>query len=209
MAVEPLLILGTRNRHKVFELGELLAPYGIDLKCLADFPAALEVVEDGETFRANAIKKAVEQARHLQQWVLAEDSGLAVDALQGRPGVYSARYAGPACDDEANNDLLLRELADAPPARRTAHYVCHAALSDPTGVVRAEAVGRCQGRIRSARHGQGGFGYDPLFEIVEYHLTFGQLSPTVKAAISHRARAMRQIMPPLAAMLRSQGTTKS
>lgn len=201
-AAEPLLVLGTRNRHKVLELGELLAGRPIRLQCLADFPQGLDVVEDGDTFQANAIKKAAKQSLHLRQWVLAEDSGLAVDALQGRPGVYSARYAGPACDDQANNDLLLRELAGVPDERRTAHYVCHAALADPQGTIRAEAVGTCQGRIRTARHGQGGFGYDPLFEIVECHLTFGQLGPAVKAAISHRARAMRQIMPALTELLR-------
>ena len=201
---EPLLVLGTRNRHKVVELRELLTPHGIALQCLADFPAAAEVVEDGDTFQANAIKKAVEQAQLLHAWVLAEDSGLVVDALGGRPGVLSARYAGPACDDEANNDRLLLELADVPLERRTAHYVCHAALADPNGAVRAEAVGTCHGRIRLTRHGTGGFGYDPLFEVVEYHQTFGQLGPAVKAAISHRARAMRQILPRLPALLRDE-----
>lgn len=197
----PALVLGTRNRHKVVELAELLAPYGIQPKCLADFPQALDVVEDGDTFQANAIKKAAEQAKHLAAWVLAEDSGLCVDALGGRPGVYSARYAGPAANDEANNDLLLAELGDRPAEQRAAHYVCHAVLADPTGAVRAEAVGECHGRILAARHGQGGFGYDPLFEVVEYHRTFGELSPAVKAALSHRARAMRQITPRIVALL--------
>ena len=139
--------------------------------------------------------KATQYARQLNQWVLADDSGLCVDALDGRPGVHSARYAGPAAGDEDNNNRLLQELAGAPLDNRTAHYVCHVTLADPTGAIRAEAEDDCHGRILFERHGAGGFGYDPLFEIVEYHRSFGELSPEVKACLSHRARALRKILP--------------
>lgn len=191
----PVLVLGTANRKKGLELAELVEPLGLHVRTLADFPQAISVDESGETFAANAALKAVEQARHLRQWVLADDSGLAVDALGGAPGVYSARYAGPQADDEDNNRRLLEELAGMPLERRTAHYVCHATLADPTGTIRAEAEDYCHGRILTAYRGANGFGYDPLFEIIEYHRTFGELNPAVKAALSHRARAMRQLLP--------------
>jgi XTP/dITP diphosphohydrolase len=195
MSRRPLLVVGTANRKKGLELSELVAPLGLELRTLADFPEAIAVDESGDTFAANAALKASEQARRLGQWVLADDSGLAVDALGGRPGVFSARYAGPAASDLDNNRRLLADLADVPLARRTAHYVCHATLADPTGAVRAEAEDFCHGRILFADKGSGGFGYDPLFELVEYHRTFGQLSQVVKACLSHRARAMRKLLP--------------
>jgi XTP/dITP diphosphohydrolase len=192
-----LLVLGTHNRKKGQELLELLAPHGFELKTLADFPHAVEVVEDGETFAANAALKATQQARHLGHWVLGEDSGICVDALDGRPGVYSARFAGEGASDEDNNRRLLEELGDLPPPRRTAHYVCHVTLSDPRGEVRLEAESQCRGRIRFEPAGNAGFGYDPLFEIVEYHRTFGQLGDAVKSVLSHRSRALRQFVPQL------------
>lgn len=192
-----MLVLGTHNRKKRGELAELLSPFGFELRSLADFPQAIEVVEDGDTFAANAALKATQQAVHLGQWVLGEDSGLVVDVLDGAPGVYSARFSGPQATDASNNQLLIERLAGLPSERRAAHYVCHAVLSDPRGEVRAESSGRCHGRILFAPHGEGGFGYDPLFEIVEYHRTFGQLGAAVKACLSHRARAIRQMIPRL------------
>lgn len=189
------LVLGTANRKKGLELAELVAPLGIEVRTLADCPNAISVAETGETFAANAALKATLQAKHLGEWVLADDSGLCVDALDGRPGVYSARYAGLDADDAQNNRRLLEELAQTPLDRRTAHYVCHATLADPTGAICAEAEEYCHGRILHVHHGQGGFGYDPLFEIIEYHRTFGELSPAVKACLSHRARALRKLMP--------------
>ena len=127
------LVLGTNNRKKGIELAELLAPHGFQVVTLADIPGSIEVEETGETFAANAALKACEQAKHLKRWVLGEDSGLAVDALQGGPGVYSARFSGPQATDESNNRLLLEKLGKTPLEKRTAHYVCHATLSDPTG----------------------------------------------------------------------------
>ena len=193
----PLLVLGTSNRKKAIELRELLGPLGFELKTLADLPNAISVEETGETFAANAALKAIEQAQHLGEWVLGEDSGLAVDALGGAPGVYSARYSGPDATDEANNQKLLRELVGVPLEKRAAHYVCHATLSDPNGNIRAECEGHCHGRILLTLSGTEGFGYDPLFEIPEYHRTFGQLGLAVKGILSHRSRALRQLIPQL------------
>jgi XTP/dITP diphosphohydrolase len=193
----PTLVLGTRNRKKGQELAELLAPWGFDLKTLADLPDSIEVEETGDTFAANAALKACQQARHLGQWVLGEDSGLVVDALGGEPGVLSARFSGAGATDESNNALLLARLGDTSLDQRTAHYVCHAVLADPSGAIRAESEAECRGRVRFTPAGIGGFGYDPLFEIVEYHRTFGELGPVVKAVLSHRARAIRAIIPEL------------
>ncbi|MEC8557179.1 MAG: RdgB/HAM1 family non-canonical purine NTP pyrophosphatase [Planctomycetota bacterium] len=184
------IILGTHNRKKCGELRSLLAPIGVDLKSLAEVDSPLEVEETGETFIENARLKAVEQAQHLNQWTIGEDSGLCVPFLQGAPGIYSARYSAPGATDERNNDKLLSELSEATRAQRRAYYICTIALADPTGQIHIEAEGRCWGRIIRERKGEGGFGYDPLFEIPEYHLTFGELGSAVKSVISHRARAL-------------------
>lgn len=195
------LVLGTRNRKKRQEIVEILSDLDLQFGDLNDFPQAPEVEEDGDTFEANARKKAVELARVLGCLVLGEDSGLVVPALDGRPGVYSARYAGRQGDDEANNDKLLVELASRPDEQRAAYYVSTAVLADATGTVQAVVDGRCHGRIVQDRRGQGGFGYDPLFLIPEYHRTFGELSPLVKHALSHRARALAQLRPVLRKMI--------
>lgn len=198
-----ILVLGTRNRKKLGELALLLAPLDLQLQTLADFPESIEVEETGDSFAANAALKATVQAKQIGQWVLGEDSGLAVDALGGAPGIYSARFSGTDATDEKNNALLLEKLRDVPLARRTAHYVCSAALSDPAGNVRATSEGICRGRILFERVGSGGFGYDPLFEVVECHRTFGELAPAVKAVLSHRSRAMRAIALSLQTLLAS------
>jgi XTP/dITP diphosphohydrolase len=190
-----ILVVGSRNAKKKQEIVELLADPGLDVVDLMGFPDAPEIVEDGKTFAENADKKARELAAFLHHWVLGEDSGLVVPALHGRPGVQSARYAGKHGDDEANNDRLLAELAPLPKEHRTAYYVCTASLADPAGTVRATVEGRCHGLIALERRGGNGFGYDPLFLIPEYHRTFGELSPRVKQAISHRARAIAKLRP--------------
>lgn len=195
-----VLVLGTRNRKKCVELEPLLAPFGFQLQTLADLPLAIEVEETGQTFAANAGLKASEQARHLGQWVLGEDSGLEVDALHGAPGVYSARFAGQQGDDEANNRLLLEKLANTPLEKRGARYVCHIALADPHGQVHIDVEDYCRGRILKEYRGAAGFGYDPLFEVVEYHRTFGELGLAVKSVLSHRSRAVRQFVPKLLAL---------
>jgi XTP/dITP diphosphohydrolase len=204
MSEKPVLVFGTHNRKKAAELVDLLVGLGVELRTLADFPDAIEIEESASSFAENAAIKATRQAAHLGRWVLADDSGLVVDALGGAPGIYSARYAGEHATDADNRRKLLAQLAQvAQPERRTAYFACHLALADPRGSVRAEASGRCHGRIRHADAGSGGFGYDPLFEIVEYHRTFGELGAAVKACISHRARAMAAIVPRIAELLES------
>jgi XTP/dITP diphosphohydrolase len=197
------LILGTRNRKKGRELAELIAPgwepsswmSRLNVRTLDDFPGAPEVVEDAPTFAGNARKKASETARALGRWVLADDSGLAVDALGGAPGVLSARFAGAHGDDEANNRKVLDALVNVPDDRRGAAFVCTLALADPNGAIRVETEAACRGRIIHAPRGPNGFGYDPLFLIPEYHKTFGELSPLVKHQLSHRARAFARLRP--------------
>ncbi len=195
------LVLGTTNAGKVRELVALLAPTGIVCRTLAEEPGAVEVDETGTTFAENAALKAVAQARALGRWVLAEDSGLVVPALDGAPGVRSARFAGPpdagetAGPDERNNRLLLERLARFGGPDRAAYYACHAALADPDGRVVAEATGACHGLIARAPRGAGGFGYDPLFVVRECHRTFAELGPAYKSIVSHRGRALRALVP--------------
>ena len=200
------LVLGTRNRKKGRELADLFAPAGIAVRTLDEFPSAVEVEEDGDSFAANASKKAIQQARAVGRWVLGEDSGLSVDALDGAPGIFSARFSGASATDEQNNRHLLKKLEETPPEKRSAHYVCYMVVSDPAGNVRAESEGICRGRIRNAPSGTAGFGYDPLFEILEYHRTFGELGEAVKAALSHRARAARKLLPQLLKVLSESPT---
>jgi XTP/dITP diphosphohydrolase len=196
-----VLVLGTRNVKKRVELLEILADLPIELRDLTAYPSAPEVEEDGQTFEENARKKAAVLAKALGEWVLGEDSGLVVPALKGRPGVYSARYGGQQGDDAGNNARLLAELAPLPDDQRSAYYVCTAVLAAPGGEVQAVVEGRCHGVIIRQQRGSGGFGYDPLFLIPEYHQTFGELSARVKHALSHRARALGQLRPLLRKLL--------
>ncbi len=191
------LVVGSGNAHKIAELRALLPQDRVRLTALTELKDAIEVDETGSTFAENARLKAVEQARHLGRWVLAEDSGLSVDALGGQPGVLSARYAGKHGDDEANNRRLLDELAGVPDERRGAAFCCFVCLADPEGNVHIEVDDFCRGRIAHEAAGEGGFGYDPLFIIPEYHLTFAQLGLAVKNVLSHRSRALRKLLPPL------------
>ena len=188
------LVLGTHNKKKRLELERLLQPYPVALKTLEDFPEALKVEETGDTFAANAILKAAEQAVHLGHWVLGEDSGLSVAGLDGAPGVYSARFSGLQATDETNNALLLEKLKGQPQQGRQAWYTCNMALSDPAGSIVIQTEANCRGQILEEPRGTTGFGYDPLFEIPEYHLTFAQLGDSVKSILSHRARAHRIFM---------------
>jgi XTP/dITP diphosphohydrolase len=197
------IVLGSRNKGKTRELAALLAPHSIAVLNVADFPDAPEVVEDGETFAENAQKKASQLAKVLSHWVLAEDSGLAVDALGGAPGVYSARYSGEDATDDQNNAKLLTEMAGVPSEKRGARFVCNMVVADPSGAIRLQVEASCRGRIAESLGGGEGFGYDPLFVIPEYHHTFGDLGPAVKRVLSHRGRAFRQIAGPLVELLRA------
>ena len=199
----PQFVLGSRNKKKIGEIAELFAPHNIGLVGVSEFPLVADVVEDGDSFAANAAKKATEVARLLDRWVIAEDSGLCVDALGGAPGIFSARYAGEHGADANNNEKLLRELAATPTEKRTAHYVCYAVVSDPAGQVRLSAEGRCGGLILREYLGEHGFGYDPLFLVQEFHQTFGQLAPAVKRHISHRAKAFERLIPQILRLFNS------
>ncbi|MCA9090615.1 MAG: RdgB/HAM1 family non-canonical purine NTP pyrophosphatase [Planctomycetaceae bacterium] len=193
----PTVVLASRNRKKSLEIRALLDPYRIPVLSVADFSSSSEVEEDGQTFAENAAKKASQVAHELEHWTIGEDSGLRVDALNGAPGVYSARYSGPNATDDENNAKLIRELGTRPAAERGAEYVCHVAVADPSGQVLLHVEATCRGRITVEPRGTNGFGYDPYFEIPEYHRTFGELSPLVKRVLSHRARAFRLLIPKL------------
>ncbi|MDK2889350.1 MAG: XTP/dITP diphosphohydrolase [Thermoanaerobacter sp.] len=190
------LVLATRNPGKVRELSQLLSPLGYEVLSLEHFPGVPEVVENGATFRDNAVKKATAVARHTGQLALADDSGLEVDYLGGAPGVHSARFAGEGHDDRANNEKLLRLLAGVPPEKRTARFRCVVAVATPEGKV-FTTEGTCEGVIAEEPRGEGGFGYDPLFYVPSCGKTFAELDPEVKNRISHRGRAlalMREIL---------------
>jgi len=185
------IILATRNEGKVRELQQLLSGTGFHVVSLAGFPEAPEVVEDGETFEANAIKKAREVATTLGKITLADDSGLIVDYLGGAPGVYSARFAGPGHDDAANNRKLLQLLSGVPEQQRTARFQCAMAVATPDGQV-ATTHGTCEGVIIDELKGENGFGYDPLFFVPQYGKTFAELDSATKNAISHRGQALQK-----------------
>ncbi|NBR07302.1 MAG: RdgB/HAM1 family non-canonical purine NTP pyrophosphatase [Planctomycetes bacterium] len=189
------LVIGTKNKSKLREIKEIYDDLPFNCIDLAAFPGVSEVVEDGASFAENAAKKASGYALQVGKWVLAEDSGLVVPILNGAPGIHSARYAGEHGGDAANNTKLLQELSQYPPEKRDAYYICVACLSDPQGKVMALTEGKCHGRIIPEYLGKGGFGYDPLFLVLEYHQTFGELSSRVKHAISHRCKALAQLRP--------------
>lgn len=199
----PEIVLASRNRKKSAEIHALLSPHGITVRSVADFPEAGEVDEDGDSFQANAEKKAAQIARTVGRWTIGEDSGLRVDALGGAPGIYSARFSGPGATDDFNNAKLIAELASVPDEKRGAEYICHVAVADPTGAIRLNVEGTCRGRITRQPRGSNGFGYDPYFEIREYHHTFGELSPLVKSRLSHRARGFERLIPQLLMTLRN------
>jgi XTP/dITP diphosphohydrolase len=195
------ILLATRNPDKVKELAALLGDLGIRIRTLADFPTAPEVEEDGTTCEANALKKARETASATGLPSVADDTGLEVDALGGRPGVFAARYAGANATYEDNCRKLLKELAGVPPARRTARFITVAALAMPGGHTRV-ATGTLGGVIAEACAGSQGFGYDPLFFVPELGRTLAELTAEEKNRISHRAKAFRSmadILRPLAA----------
>lgn len=206
MASRPL-VFATRNKGKLAELRELLP--GIDVLSVDEAAARLgidipDVVEDADTFAGNASKKAREVSSLTGLPALADDSGLEVDALDGAPGVYSARYAGDQHDDAANNEKLLVALADVPAAKRTARFRAVLALADVRGPLGSEVLtadGACEGVILDAPRGTGGFGYDPLFFAPELGQTFAEAGVGPKSDLSHRARAMKAMKPRLLAYL--------
>ncbi len=183
------VLVATRNAGKVRELQRLLDGSGFELVGLDAFGDAPDVVEDGDTFEANALKKAREMAAHAGLPTLADDSGIEADVLDLAPGIHSARYAGVHGDDEANNDKLLAELADVPDAQRTGRFVCALAFVDLDRGFEHVARGTIEGVILRERRGEGGFGYDPLFLPHGHARTTAEMSAAEKNAISHRANA--------------------
>ena len=189
------LVLGTNNAKKLREMKMLLEGIDVQICSLAEIENSIEVDETGRSFQENSELKAVEQAVHLGKWVLAEDSGLSVAALDGSPGILSARFSGAHATDKTNNHMLLVMMEGVPKQERSAWYTSHMALSDPDGTVHISCQAKCYGRILEAERGESGFGYDPLFELVEYHHTFAELGDAVKSMLSHRARANRIFLP--------------
>ncbi|BFH61029.1 XTP/dITP diphosphatase [Paenibacillus azoreducens] len=196
-----LIIVATRNPGKVKEFEHAFAELGKQVKSMFDYPGLPDVVEDGDTFAANALKKAKTVGDALGLPVLADDSGLCVDELDGRPGVYSARFAGEHAADQDNNEKLLRMLEDKKmgedtqqPLLSTARFVCTLVLYNPAAGSSLEATGEVEGWITSEPAGCGGFGYDPLFYLPDYEKTMAELSLEEKQAISHRGKALRNLI---------------
>jgi XTP/dITP diphosphohydrolase len=190
------LVLATRNAKKLAELDRLLRAEGLNVEILGtdSFSDLPEIAETEATFAGNALLKARAVAAHTGLPAIADDSGLCVDALNGMPGVLSARWAGGHGDDDANLDLVLAQLADVPAERRGARFVCAAALATPDG--HEEVVeGRVEGVLLMKRRGTGGFGYDPIFRPHGFDLTTAEMTAEQKDAISHRGHAMRALLP--------------
>ncbi|WNS43456.1 XTP/dITP diphosphatase [Paenibacillus sp. MMS20-IR301] len=200
-----ILIVATKNKGKVREFQHAFAPLGLTVKSMFDYPDLPDVVEDGVTFAENAFKKSKAVGDALGYPVLADDSGLCVEALDGSPGVYSARYAGEPADDEANNLKLLSELEGlkqgedtGQPLLSPARFVCALSLYDPADGRELTAEGTVEGWITSEPAGAGGFGYDPLFYLPQFEKTMAELTLEEKQAVSHRGTALRLLTGKLA-----------
>jgi len=185
------LVVATKNKKKLGEIGDILKGQGLKITSLADYQKVPRIIENGKTFKENAVKKAVRIACFTRKLALGEDSGICVDALGGRPGVYSSRFSGRNKSDIQNNLKLLKSLEGLPLKKRKAYYACAVALADNNGLV-AVVEGRCSGVIGFAPKGNSGFGYDPLFIIPKYKKTFAQLGLRVKHKMSHRYHALKK-----------------
>ena len=183
------LVVATRNAGKLKEIRSILRDLPLEVLSLLDYPEVEPVEEDGETFEANAVKKALHVAASTGSLTLADDSGIEVDALGGAPGVHSARFAGPGATDEANNAKLLKLLEGVADEGRTARFRCVVAIASPDGRVEV-AQGACEGLVTRQERGEKGFGYDPVFLVPEHGLTFGELPEELKNSLSHRGRAL-------------------
>jgi len=197
------LLIATTNAGKFAEVKAFFDALPLEILSLKDLGRWPEVVEDGASFEANALKKAKTLARFLGLVTLADDSGLEVDALDGAPGIYSARYAGEEGDDRKNNEKLLAAMKEVPEDKRGARFVCALALCAPDANGQQEWVFRasCEGRIAFALKGQNGFGYDPLFFYPPFGKTFGEIDRETKATVSHRGKALRKLAQTLPSLV--------
>jgi XTP/dITP diphosphohydrolase len=186
------VIVATKNRGKAKEFQQMFSPFGFEVLTLLDMPEIEDVEETGTTFEENAILKAEEVANRLNTLVIADDSGLAVDALEGRPGVYSARYAGEQKNDEANIDKVLTELHGIEMEKRTAQFYCVLAIASPNHDTKT-VTGSCEGTILAERRGTNGFGYDSIFYVPSFKKTMAELLPEEKSSISHRGNALKKL----------------
>ncbi|ADE71705.1 MULTISPECIES: XTP/dITP diphosphatase [Priestia] len=188
------IIIATKNAGKVKDFETLFSPKGFKVKSLLDFPEIEDVEETGVTFAENATLKAEAISSALNKPVIADDSGLAIDALNGEPGVYSARYAGENKDDNANIEKVLQKLNDVPFEKRTARFHCALAIAVPGK--RTEIVeGTCEGHILEEKRGENGFGYDPIFFVEKWRCSMAELTKGQKNQISHRANALKKLAP--------------
>ena len=185
------LVVATKNRKKLKEIEEILKGTAVRLTSLADYPGAPRIIENGRTFQANAIKKAVKIGHFTKKLTLGEDSGLCVEALGGRPGVYSSRFSGKDKSDLENNLKVLKLLEGVALKKRKAYYACAVAIADEQGLT-GVVEGRCSGLIGFRQKGSAGFGYDPLFVIPKYKKTFAQLGTRIKHKMSHRYHALKK-----------------
>ena len=185
------VVIATKNKGKAKDFEALFSPLGYEVVTMFDVAPNMEIEETGETFEQNAILKAETLSRELGKLVIADDSGLAVDALGGEPGVYSARYAGDH-DDEANILKVLEKLQDVPENKRTARFCCALAIAGPNMATQT-VFGTCEGIILNEKRGTNGFGYDPIFFVPELNRAMAELTPEEKGAISHRGNAIRKL----------------
>ena len=194
------IIVATKNKGKAKDFEAIFHPYGFNVLTLHDVASDMEIEETGSTFEENAILKAEALAERLQMFVIADDSGLAIDALNGAPGVYSARYAGEDKSDEANIDKVLEELLEVEDKNRTARFCCALALAGPSMDTKT-VFGTCEGTIAHFKKGMNGFGYDPIFFIPSLGKMMAELTPEEKGAISHRGNAIKKIEAELPRLL--------
>lgn len=185
------LVIATKNKKKLHELKRYLKGVKAGVISLQDFHRTPRIVENGDTFKKNAVKKALVVSRFVSGLALADDSGLVVNALGGRPGVRSSRFAGPGKSDRENNDKLLKLLSKVPPRKRRARFVCAVAIADNGALVKVIEE-NCKGFVAFSPKGGYGFGYDPVFLIPEYKRTFGELGLKVKDRMSHRSKALKK-----------------
>lgn len=195
------LVVATKNKKKLEEIKEILKGLNLKIFSLADYPRAPRIIENGRTFRANAIKKAVKIAKFTGKLTMGEDSGLCVDALKGKPGVYSSRFSGKDKSEQKNNLKVLSLLEGLPINKRRAHYFCAVAIADKNGLA-GVVEGGCSGFIGFGLKGRFGFGYDPLFVIPKYKKTFAELGARIKHKMSHRFRALEKAKTVLATYLK-------